>query len=169
MCLIRALMRRVVLSLCAVTCLVLLSGCSNEIISNALRTFTSFKSSNVWLRKVSFQVDEKANDQTPLRINVVIVYKKELLKTLQEMTADEYFSRVDQLKRDQADDIDIFEWDLLNGQKLLDEKIEPKRLTGEGAIIFVRYASPGAHRYAIGEHEKIKILCHEESFEVVTA
>lgn len=124
-----------------------------------------FKKSKVWLTKIHFKASEQLNDDSPLTVDTVIVYSEDLLKTLLKMDADTYFSKVTQLKLDNASDIEVFSNDIVPGQDII-INISPSRIDGEAAIIFARYSSKGNHRLKTGEDSEITILLDKSDFKL---
>lgn len=149
-------------------CLIIfaLSGCSPDIMSSISGSLFSSKSKPLWLRAVSIQSDENINDFSPVKVHVVFAYEQGAYDKLIKMTADSYFDQSEQLKEDFNEAMQIFEWDVIRGQIINDQKIIPQKPTGSGIIVFANYLSPGMHRKTVGTDEKISIRLHENDFEL---
>src|SRR5688572_24175756 len=65
------------------------------------------------------KVAEVANDEYPLAMEVVYVYDEELLKTLLQMSAKQWFEKRDQLKNDFPEDtgFESWQWEFTPGQE----------------------------------------------------
>jgi type VI secretion system protein len=133
----------------------------------ALKSATNnFQPAKVWLEKVQFKAADNVNDTSPVTVHIVIAYKPELLKELMKMDAETYFHKLDQLKSDYTGQIDVFEWDIIRGQRL-EAPITPSQVSGEGVVVFARYSSPGDHRVAIADDHEVIIQLDKLDFKVI--
>lgn len=138
------------------------TGCSN----GALQSILSLQTAKVWLNKVSFRVADDVNDSSPVTLHILIPYKDDLLSDLSKMSAEEYFKRSEQIKNDNAGNLDIFSWDLIRSQKLDDEPIVPTKVSGVGILVFARYSTPGDHRISIADDEAVLIKLNKADFSI---
>ncbi|RZI45903.1 hypothetical protein [Candidatus Finniella inopinata] len=143
-----------------------LVGCGTDAIFSAFKSLSSFSTAKVWLEKVKFKAADNVNDTSPVTIHIIIAYNPELLKELMKMDAETYFRKLPQLKSDYAGQYDIFEWDIIRGQRL-EAPIVATRVSGEGAVVFARYSSPGNHRATVGEEHEIIIQLDKLDFKVI--
>lgn len=149
--------------ICALLLVAVLStGCSN----GSLQSILSFETAKVWLNKVSFRVADDVNDSSPVTLHILIPYKEDLLSDLSKMSAEEYFKRSEQIKNDNAGNLDIFAWDLIRSQKLDDEPVVPTKVSGVGIIVFARYSTPGDHRMSIADDEAVLIKLDKADFSI---
>lgn len=103
----------------------------------------------VWLKKVDFEVDPKANDDHAFPCHIVIAYSKDLYDKLQNMDSKGYFLNSTSLEKTYKDSIQIFQYDLIPGKNKLDNKINLRSYTkAKGAFIFARYESQPNGKYA---------------------
>lgn len=152
--------------LCALFFVVLgATGCSN----GSLQSILSLQTAKVWLNKVSFRVADDMNDSSPVTLHILIPYKEDLLSELTKMSAEEYFKRSDQIKSDNAGNLDVFSWDLIRSQKLDDEPISPSKVSGVGIVVFARYSTPGDHRISIADDEAVLIKLDKGDFSIESA
>lgn len=151
-----------------VLCLLLTScGGTGESLTAAFKKGMNFERAKVWIEKVSFKADDNMNDQSPVTVHLVVAYTPELLGELVKLDANSYFLKADQLKVDHNGKIDVFSFDILRGQRLNDQPINLSRMSGEGAIIFARYASPGPHRSVLSDESAVLIELNKDDFKVV--
>ena len=61
---------------------------------------------------------------------------------------------------------DLYAWDIIRGQRLSDIPIMPTKVSGEGIIVFARYASPGPHRASIGIDREVRIDLEKHDFKI---
>jgi type VI secretion system protein len=121
----------------------------------------------VWLQKVYFEVDEKLNNDAPVTVDLVIVYEEALLKELAKLTASQYFAKKEQIRRDAGETIDVYTYEIVPGQTLAPQPVKPNHVTGQGALVFARYATPGDHRQAIGPDREVTLQMGTKDFKVI--
>ena len=143
-----------------------LTGCSNDSFSTSIKSIFSMQTAKVWLNKVSFRVADDVNDSSPVTLHILIPYKDDLLAELSKMSAEDYFKKSDQIKLDNAGNLDVFTWDLIRSQKLDDEPIVPTKVSGAGVLVFAHYSTPGDHRIAIADDEAVLIKLDKSDFSV---
>lgn len=143
-----------------------MSACTSDALMTAFKAATNFQTAKVWLEKVQFKAADNVNDTSPVTVHIVIAYKPELLADLMKMDAETYFHKLPQIKSDYSGQIDVFEWDIIRGQRL-EAPITPSRVSGEGAIVFARYGSPGEHRVAIADDHEVIIQLDKLDFKVI--
>jgi type VI secretion system protein len=102
----------------------------------------------VRLSTVSFQVAAQANDDTPIAVDLVMVGKRDIVDTIGQLNAADWFARKNQLRRDYPDQLSVMDWELVPGQGVPATKVEPDRKAW-AAYFFAAYAAPGAHRAAV--------------------
>ena len=70
------------------------------------------KEPEICLQKVDITLDADANNDTATAIDVVIIYKLDLLKALMKIPAAQYFASAEQIRRDYPTMIDTWHWEL---------------------------------------------------------
>ena len=149
-----------------------LSGCMGPeaefggTLSNGISSLFSMESAKVWLQKVNFNVHQGVNDNSPLRLDLVIIKNEGLLQSLKGLTADQYFNERTQLQRDHPGQMQLYTWEILPGHKLKPMKINIEKVSSAGVIIFARYRAPGAHRHLLGNDREITINLEQHDFNV---
>lgn len=121
----------------------------------------------IHLDTISISLDADANEYSATSIDLLVVYKKSLLKTLAKMSAKKYFDNRDQFFKDYPDMVDVWHWELTPGQRIVEFQIPFREDHPEGAFIFSNYYSPGEHRNRIGPHEDIHVRLMRKSFCIV--
>lgn len=145
--------------------LVALSGCGSDIVTGALKG-AGLPKSKVWVENISFKATDDMNDDAPVTVSLVIVYKPELLAEIVKMDSSAFFEKVDQLKIDNAGQMDVFSWDIVSGQTLNDQPVSMSKMNGEGAIIFARYSTPGPHRAVLDEQSSVSVKLDKDDFQL---
>ncbi|WP_437588560.1 type VI secretion protein [Sorangium sp. So ce1000] len=104
-----------------------------------------------------FDVERGANNDSPIPVSIVVVYKESLAKDLLRLTAAQWFERREQIVRDNGNDLDEVLWELVPGQWV---KPRPRRLRAPpvDGIIFAGYRVPGVHRFRFQPEGKIRVL-----------
>lgn len=143
-----------------------LMGACNDAVVSAAKSVASLTPAKVWIEKVQFSVDDEMNDNTPASVHLLIVYKQELFDTLSKMPAEDYFGKIDQLKRDNPNMIDFFMWEVAPGQAKGEQNIVPTRVDGAGAVVFARYKTPGDHRSLLSGEKQIRIILDKDDFHI---
>ena len=118
---------------------------------------TLSKIQNVWVDSVDITVDRDANNDSATSIDLVFLFKKELVDEVSKLTSHDYYRRVDQLVRDNPKLIQIVRWELAPGQYLPNEKIKGVEGTPLAGIIFASYSTPGDHRVILGLQRNLDI------------
>lgn len=144
--------------------ILLLTGCTPNLFLNTWQSLYNLKTSTVWLEKVSFDVSDHVNDDSPVLVHIVIPYSEDLMKRLSKMPAQEYFAKIDQIKLDSAEKLDIFPFELVRSETRTDLPISLKDYSGVGILVFANYTTPGNHRCSIGTEESVMIHLQDNDF-----
>tara|TARA_R110002167_G_scaffold128454_1_gene310688 strand:- start:411 stop:938 length:528 start_codon:yes stop_codon:yes gene_type:complete len=107
-----------------------------------------------------------ANGDSPVALDVVVPYAKEMLDQLVGITAREWFRRREQFMRDFPTQFDILQLEIVPGtvRKVTLELRDSGQ--AEGALVFANYFAEGAHRVRIDKLENIVIDLLEHQFVV---
>lgn len=146
----------------------MLSGCGTDAVISAVKSTFNLDTAKVWLEKVNIKTASDANNNSPLQLHILIVYKKELLADLGKLNADTYFGKYEQIKNDNVGQVDFFVQELVPGQNVDGFTINPSKVSGEGVLVFARYSHelPGDHRMAIGEDKEVTIYLDKIDFRI---
>ena len=120
-------------SLCTLIVAVLLTGCGPTIETRAL----------------GFRVDPEANDRSPVPVELVVAYDPEIVPTLLEMTARQWFERKNQLLLDHPAGLRTHLWELVPGQVIPMEGLPVPRKGAVAAFVYADYRAPGPHRVRV--------------------
>ncbi len=116
------------------------------------------------LKSVSISLDNDANRNSATAVELLIIYKMELLKALMKINAADYFSSSDQIKRDYPDMLEVYRWELTPGQSINNYKIKMNGDDPLGVVIFADYLTPGNHRERVGNSIDIHLRLKSEGF-----
>ncbi len=137
-----------------------LGGCGDGALEGAMK----MDKAKIWLEKVNFKVDKKVNGNAPVAVRLVIIYDDGVLGEVSKMTADQFFEQETQLKKDHANDMDVISWEVVPGQEMDSETINPTKAYGKGGFVFARYTTPDAHRESLADEHVITIHLDEKDF-----
>ena len=117
--------------------------------------------------RVQVQVADTANQQSPVALDLVLVYDKQLFKELLQLSAADWFNKREQFRRDYpaGQGFDAWGWEWVPGQNVPLQKL-PLKPKAKGGVIFVNYFSPGEHRARIQPNKSINVELGETDFAV---
>lgn len=107
---------------------------------------------------VRLDADPKINQDSPVPVELVVVYDKDLLAKLAGMTARDWFQNREQTRKDHPGDEDFVSmaWEIVPGQSM-----PPQTLSfasgARGGLVFADYFSDGAHRARVDPHQNLRI------------
>jgi hypothetical protein len=103
------------------------------------------------LESFSVVATEDVNLDSAITMDLVVIYDKELLNTLNKMTSEQYYGAIGQIRRDNDTLLDIWRWEMVPNQVL--ENYDPVFDTEKtwGILVFADYKTQGAHRAGIGK------------------
>jgi len=116
---------------------------------------------------VSVEIDDNANQNSPIAVDLIVVYDETLMGQLMGMTAGEWFEKRSQIRRDYLDGagFDSWGWEWIPGQKVSVQKL-PLKAAAIGGVIFAKFITPGAHRSRINPFHDVTIYLRENDFAV---
>ncbi len=116
---------------------------------------------------VRLDADPKINQDSPVPVELVVVYDKDLLAKLGGMTARDWFQNREQTRKDHPgeDDFVSIAWEIVPGQSM-----PPQTLSfasgARGGLVFADYFSDGAHRARVDPHQNLRIHLQAEDVAV---
>jgi type VI secretion system protein len=121
---------------------------------------------SVKTKSVGVEVVQGANDQSPVEVEFVAVRDEELLATLLELTARDWFTRREQLKSDYPKELQTVSWEFVPGQRVAPRKLGLKRRGAKAILVFANYAAAGTHRQRADPFKKIVVRLAETDFTI---
>lgn len=121
---------------------------------------------------VEVWISEDLNQNSPIAVELVVVYDKATLDKLAEMSARDWFRKRDQLAKDLADKVDLWPWEWVPRDDLsapLEHPMVlnlPFRMGAKGGVLFADYYSPGEHRQLVNPYKPIRLRFEEGGFRV---
>jgi len=116
---------------------------------------------------VRVEIDDNANQNSPIAVDLVVVYDEKLMDQLMGMTAGEWFEKRSQIRRDYLDGagFDSWGWEWIPGQKVPVQKL-PLKAAAIGGVVFAKFIVEGAHRSRINPFHDVTIYLRENDFAV---
>lgn len=116
---------------------------------------------------IKTNIVEKANQNSPVALDLLVIYDENLLAQLLNMSAKEWFEKRTQIKRDHLEGrgLDYWGWEWVPGQKIPDKTL-PLKSKAKGGIIFAGYFSLGPHRATFDPFGDMTIHLLENGFTV---
>ena len=108
-------------------------------------------------------VSPDANRNSPIAVELVIVYNGKLLDELLKMPAGDWFRKREQFLRDYPDGVDSWRWEWIPGQEVAELEL-PVRVGAKAGVVFADYATPGEHRLRIDPHQPVRLTLRTADF-----
>jgi type VI secretion system protein len=107
---------------------------------------------------VKVEAEPGINQDSPVPVELVVVFDKDLLSQLTGMTARDWFQKREQIRKDHPGDDELvsMSWEVVPGQSLPEASLS----FGSGArggLVFADYFADGAHRARVDPHQNLKI------------
>jgi type VI secretion system protein len=116
---------------------------------------------------VQVTVDDDANDNSAIAVDMVVVYDNKLLDDLLKMPATDWFTKRDQLKKDYGDSLDITKWEWVPGQIVPSFSI-PYHTGARKVLLFADYRTQGEHRAAVDPQQPFRLVLGENDLAMET-
>jgi type VI secretion system protein len=109
---------------------------------------------------VSVRVDDNANDNSAIAVDMVVVYDPKLVDSLLKMTAADWFNKRDQMEKDYPDTLKVSRWEWVPGQIVPDVALE-YHLGARKVVLFADYRTQGEHRLVVDPQESLHLVLAE--------
>lgn len=116
---------------------------------------------------IEVEVAADVNQDNPIAVDLLVVYKKKVLDELLELSAAEWFAAREQRARDYPKSFDVWSWEWVPGQRVPTLSL-PFKLGAAGGLVFADYLAPGEHRVRIDPYEPIRIELAAAGFEIAS-
>ncbi len=131
-------------------------------------TGCGFRGERIGLDSLTLDVAERANDDTPIAVDFVVVFDSDLLKLLSEIPSKQWFAERDQYRRDYRQLFSIWSLELVPGQ-FRDVRDFP--FAGDkaaGLLVFAGYNTPGVHRLRLSESGRVWLRFDSREMRLLT-
>lgn len=118
--------------------------------------------------KMKFDVSNRANNDYPLQVDVIVAYEPELVEDLDRLTAAEWFSQRDQRLRNNPGESSFttWRWELTPGQDVPQVELKLPGRQAQG-LIFADYMSRGKHSARFDPGLAQTVYFRHDAFRVV--
>jgi type VI secretion system protein len=114
---------------------------------------------------IEVTIDPRANEDSPVAVDLVVVYDAKLVDSLLKMPASEWFSKKRQYLADHGSDVEVQGWEWVPGQT-----IDPFKVTyrsgADHLVLFADYHTEGDHRAAVRPPRPFRLRLGERDFSV---
>lgn len=121
----------------------------------------------VMTRIIGFDVTSQANQNTPIGLDLVIVYDDKLVAQVLKLPAKDWFEKRYQLKLDNPAALHTWQWELVPGQVVPFFTLPSESRRAKAVVVFANYRTPGTHRVRLDPFEGIIIRLLENGFEIL--
>jgi hypothetical protein len=118
--------------------------------------------------KMTVSVSPQLNNNSPVPVEVLVFYDPKLMEQVMAMTAQEWFQARPQFIQDNGSKqpgFDTNHWEWVPNQTIDPFKLS-YRIGARGGVVFVGYASAGAHRQSIDPQLNITLSLGPTDFTV---
>jgi len=152
--------RRVVLPAilpAALAVLLLVAGCSS--------IGAVFSGPAVAVNSVMITASDDMNHNSPVAVDLVILYDDSLTERVLGMTAADWFNHREQLRRDFPEGLQVVSWEIVPGQTLPAQPVSRRSGTTAG-FLFANYFAPGQHRIRLTDQSQVHVRLLKEAFTI---
>ncbi len=115
-------------------------------------------------QRITISASPRANDNSPIPLDIVVVFDTELLNALLQMPATTWFEQRDQLRRDHPAGVASESWELVPGSALRVDPLPFSVSGGVALLVFADYLSPGNHRARLDPYTSVTIRLLDDGF-----
>ncbi|MBZ5524630.1 MAG: hypothetical protein LAP21_20520 [Acidobacteriia bacterium] len=108
-------------------------------------------------------IDEAANKNSPVALDVVLIKDRNFWKTAPPMTAKDWFAQKSDLQRRYGNKLQIKSWEWVPSQPIAPITVKVSRFL-YGAMVFANYPSPGTHSAPLPLGGKFTISLQKDDF-----
>lgn len=120
------------------------------------------------VKTVELRVVDRANNNAPVPVDLVLVSNEALVDQILALTAADWFRTRDQILRDNPRTITVYGWELVPGQTVPRKDLSrPDNLWA--AVVFANYDTEGAHRLRVDTHTDLTLRLGEEDVDFVVS
>lgn len=114
---------------------------------------------------IEVSIASDANENSPLAVELIVVYENKLIEKLLEKTARDWFVGREQFLRDYHEGVQVLKREWVPGQVVapieLDYGVGAKKV-----IVFADYLTPGEHRAVIDPQQPFRLILGQSELDV---
>ncbi len=115
----------------------------------------SYFAPKVELDSLTLDVAPRANNDTPIAVDFIVIRDPDLLKLLSAIPARQWFAEREQYRRDYREQLSVWSLELVPGQYMQANDFPLRGEKAAGLLVFAGYNTPGVHRLRLGEQDKV--------------
>lgn len=112
---------------------------------------------------VEITVAPDANLQSPIAVELIVVYQTPLVDELRELSARQWFERADDLRRDYPKGFDSWGYEWVPSQCVALDALQYS-VGAKAVVVFADYVTPGSHRAVLDAHQPFRLDLEREDF-----
>ena len=159
----RVLRQQLASACLVVSCALALGGCAAAV------AIGSKASSTVDADRVDVCADPRANDNSPVQVDIVIVFDSALAKKVVELPASDWFAKRDQFEKDFGDAMAVTSLEVVPGGKLTRKIGLMERYRAYAGLVFVGLPTPGDHRIRFDKLKRLRVSITAANFTYETS
>jgi type VI secretion system protein len=127
-----------------------------------------FRSPAIKADRVDIIATPKANNNSPVAVDVVVVYDDAVLQKLAQVPAAEWFDKRTQFQLDAPTQIQVVaQLEVVPSSHVSVDLSSVERRKATGGLAFINYPTPGDHRLRIDQLEQIRIELLDKDFRLL--
>lgn len=115
------------------------------------------------------RIDHNANQNTPIAVDLVVVYDAKLLDKLEAMNAETWFQKRTQFLADNADMVTSWSWEWVPGQEIPQQSV-PYRAGAQQFVVYADYTPvpdvTSDYRATVGPQYPFRLILQETTFSI---
>jgi type VI secretion system protein len=112
---------------------------------------------------VEITVAPDVNLQSPVAVELIVVYQTPLVDELRKLSARQWFERADDLRRDYPKGFDSWGYEWVPSQCVAIDALQYS-VGAKAVVVFADYVTPGSHRAVLDAHQPFRLDLEREGF-----
>jgi type VI secretion system protein len=119
------------------------------------------------LEEFKIVVDQKANQNSAIAVDLVFVYENSLAGRLEVINAKDWFSRKREYKLNFDTFFDVVSWELVPGQEAPEHPFPSRNNEALGIYVFTNYGTPNSvHGARVDQLKNVELFLGETNFKI---
>lgn len=114
---------------------------------------------------IQISVAPHANENTPIAVDLLVVYNQKLLDELLKLPATDWFAKREQFQKDHPDDLLVEKWEWIPGQEVPTQSVS-YRPGAKKVVLFADYVTEGEHRATVDPQKPFRLVLGDRDFQV---
>lgn len=114
---------------------------------------------------IQVSIAPDANEDSPLAVELIVVYEEKLIDKLMEKTARDWFLGREQFLRDYSEGVDSWKREWIPGQEVAPLEVA-YGIGAKKVIIFADYLTPGEHRATRDPQRPFRLILGQSELEL---